>query len=330
MNSVEHITLILSLALVIRANDVNETVKEFLLESNSRFNEWDKMLPTLNETIFKNFRRIWSNSDVPFWLRMANQALYLEYSRHKEEQKTLVKLDMARKIPFIKKLTNKCLDNPWSNLHECNFDTLNKNIQFLCLIENVNSFRIENLFRFKNYSSESYSKFCWLVYGINYLEQCQINMFTDEINCGLNHIELFTKLMIKKLNLTERSELEAHQGPIYDFYVGIFKDRSMQILTQLLILLNNLKNDPNDFNVNHILTNSERYYELKYNLEKVLNHLLNEFAETKAKYDVRYKLFDKQGKFMIISNLIDKKVASLVDSSTRIILNHLVKLIRDI
>lgn len=309
--------------------EVSSFVQEYILNSNFRLNEWNRLIPRLNELLYQKERvKPWSSREIPFWLRMANQALYLEYDKHKNEQKLLIKLDMAKKIPFIKTYISKCLSNPWSNSQECNFETLDKYIQLICLIENVSSFRIERFFRYPNVSAlEGYENFCWIIYAINYLEQCQLNMFTEELNCGLTNVDLFIKLVLKRIEMSKQDILFAKYKPIYEYYFEIFKERSMQSLAQLLILFNNL-NRISAKNINRNMLNTLNYFELKLNLEKLLNFLVNEYAEKLVKTDLGYKFENKQNRFQILSNVIDKKIRSLVNNSLRIILKHVMNLIK--
>lgn len=299
---------------------LNESVKDFLMESRSRLNNWNKLLPKLKEIMPSKFNRSWTNFDSPFWLRMANQALYLQYLQEKKEKKSMLKFELAKKIPFIKKITNQCLTDPWSNMDSCKFEMLSKNIQLLCLIENLDSYQIENFFKLVNSTnSEVYSKFCWIVYAIHYLEQCQINMLIDEDHCGLNNVELIIKLIIKKFSLVQHSGI--HE-PFDSFYSKAFKDRAMQTLTQILILLNNLKIGAS---INRLAMESEKLYEYKFNLERLLNHLLNEYAHDKVKFDFKFKIADKQEKFKIISKIIDLKISDLINLSVKMVLKNLAK-----
>lgn len=306
----------------------NESVNDYLYDSRSRLNNWNKLLPKLKEILPKKYNRSWSHLDSPFWLRMANQAQYLQYLHKKNEKKSYIKFQLAKRIPFIKKLVNQCLVDPWSNIDSCKFDLLNKKIHFLCLIENTESFKIENLFNMINSnSSEVYSKFCWIIYAINYLEQCQINMLLDEDHCGLNNIEMIIKLIIKKFKTTQFSQF--HE-PLNSFYFKTFKNRAMQILTQILIFLNNIKNEIFGVYRNMVIIDSEKFYELKFNLEKLLNHLLNEYAHDKLKYDIKFKIMNQHERFKMISEIIDLKILRLVNFSIRMILNNLFKQIKSL
>lgn len=302
---------------------VNESVKDFLLDSRSRLNDWNKLLPKLKEILPKKFNRSWSHLDSPFWLRMANQAQYLQFLQKKNEKKSLLKFELAKRIPFIKKIVNQCLNDPWSNIDSCKFDILNKKIQLLCLVENIESFKIENLFKMINSnSSEVFFKFCWIIYAINYLEQCQINMLIDEDHCGLNKIELIIKLVIEKFKTIQFGHF---YEPLNSFYFRTFKNRAMQILTQILIFLNNVKNEIFGIYRNMMIIDSEKFYEFKFNLEKLLNHLLNEYAHEKVKFDIKYKILNKHQRFKMISKIIDLKILRLVNFSIRMILNNLFK-----
>lgn len=299
----------------------NRSVNDFLIDSRSRLNNWNKILPKLKEILPEKFNRSWSNLDSPFWLRMANQAQYLQYLQEKNRKISILKFELAKKIPFIKKITNQCLADPWSSVNLCKFNFLNRNIQLLCLVENLEPYQIENLFNLANSkTSELFSKYCWIIYAINYLEQCQINMLIDEDRCSPNDIELVIKLIIKKIDSNGLFD------PFNDFFFKKFKTRSMQILTQILILLNNIKNnDIFGFSVNMMIADSEKFYEFKFNLEKLLNYLLNEYAIEKARIDLSFKLSNKHDRFKITSHIIDLKIANLVNFSLHIILKNLFK-----
>ena len=300
--------------------DVNDSINEYLYDSNSKIKEANKLLPKLEEVYNKN--QPWASKNVPFWLKMANQALYLEYERYKNEKKFLIKLELAKKLPYTRNMTNFCLSNPWSDNSNCDFDKLNKNIKLLCLIDNTNIIKIESkldYFRMNpNKSYYKYDLFCWIIYLINYVEQCQLNLLIDEINCSLNNIEIFLKLIIKKINFTKENDgyyLNNNLKSIYEFYFDIAKERSMQLLIQILLLFNSSQDNP-------------KLFETRLNFERILNYLLNDHVEKETKYDLLYKVSNKSKQFQISMKLIDKKVKSLFEYSTKIILKHAFNLIK--
>ena len=294
----------------------SSSLNDYLYNSNMRLNEWSQVLPKIVQKEREN-PKPWSAIDQPFWLRMANQALFLKHKKIKDEKKLLVKIDFSKKIPFIKEFTDKCLKNPWYNKNYCNFKQIKSNIEIMCLAEGVENMFFDNL-SFKK--QISYKYFCWIVYAINYIEQCQISLLTDETNCSLTSIELIIKLVLHKMNTTIAIETNHILKYTTKFYSRLFKERAMQILIQILLLFNdNMSSLNNEVNISKL--NSK--IEIKIHLEKLLDYLLNNYVEYVLDKDIDFKLKKKDEKFHIISNIISKKIKSLTEYSIRIILKHI-------
>jgi len=154
------------------------------------------------------------------------------------------------------------------------------------------------------------------------LEQCELNLLIDEINCSLNNIELFLKLVITKINQTTKGDstyLSTNLKPIYKHFFKQFNERAMQILVEILILFNNK---------NGQITLNPKIFEFKLNFEKILNYLLNDFVEKKLEKRLEYKLKDSKERFEMASALIDEKVTSLTKFAIKMILRHVDDLIK--
>jgi hypothetical protein len=294
----------------------NSSLNDYLYNSNVRINEWSQLLPKLVQEAKKN-PNPWSAIDQPFWLRMANQALFLRNKKIKDEKKLVIKIDFTKKIPFIREFTNKCLKNPWYNKVYCNFKQIKSNIEVMCLMEGVENMLFNDL---SNRKSISYRYFCWIVYAINYVEQCQISLLTDETNCSLNSIELMIKLVLQKINNIITFENNDILKYTAKFYSRLFKERAMQILIQILLLFNdNMNSFNNEVNIDKL----NAKLEIKLHLEKLLDYLLNDYVEFVLDKDIDFKLKKKDEKFHVISNLISKKIKSLTEYSIRVILKHI-------
>ena len=61
---------------------VLKSFEDFLINSNSNAEKLNTLLPFMN-SFSKNFYASKNHGHAPFWLRMANQALYLEYNKQK-------------------------------------------------------------------------------------------------------------------------------------------------------------------------------------------------------------------------------------------------------
>jgi len=276
------------------------SLEDFLLYSNGRNEKANTSL--LNVEQSENEKSSVNNLG-PFWLRMANQALFLEYIKHKHQKKISMKHELSKKLPYLKKLTNNCLENPWSNEDFCRFKTLDRNIKLLCLIEDVNVVQL----RREDSQQSLYLSFCWLIYLINYLEECQLNLLIDEKNCSFEKIETFLKLVMKRINLPSRNKSFGHLEEFYKLYFDSVREKSMEILVEILILFDN-------FNF-HVYR--------KFDFVEILNVLLEDFVKKELTSNIQYKLSNKRAKFNMQINLIDKKISDLVTISKRVILNHL-------
>ncbi len=297
-------------------NRNDSSLNDYLYNSNTKINEWSQILPQVVQQSKKNANP-WSAIDQPFWLRMANQALFLKNKELKDKKKLLININFSKKIPFIREFTNKCLKNPWYNKIYCDFKQIKSNIEMMCLVEGVENMFFDNL---SNKKSISYKYFCWIVYAINYIEQCQISLLTDETNCSLNSIELIIKLILQKTNIIITIEKNDILKYTAEFYTKLFKERAMQILIQILLLFNdNMSNLNNEVSIDKL----NAKLEIKINLEKLLDYLLNDYVEYVLNKDIDFKLKKKDEKFHVISNLISKKIKSLTEYSIRIILKHI-------
>jgi hypothetical protein len=271
------------------------SLEDFLIYSNGRNEKANNSLLNIEQSNVNNLG--------PFWLRMANQALFLEYIKHKHQKKITMKHELSKKLPYLKKITNNCLENPWANEDFCKFKKLDRNIKLLCLIEDVNMVQLGP----KETQQSLYLSFCWLIYLINYLEECQINLLIDEKNCSFEKIEAFLKLVMKRINLPSKNKPFGHLEEFYKLYFESVREKSMEILIEILILFDN-------FNF--------RVYR-KFDFVEILNGLLEDFVKKELNSSLEYKLSNKKAKFNMQINLIDKKISNLVTISKRVILKHL-------
>ena len=292
-------------------NKSSPYLNEHLINLYSEYNHFNVIIPKLKDFNYVNNLKLpWIDESTPFWLKMANQALYLDYKNYKNTKILLMKLDLAKKLPYLRKLTNICLINPWSNIKACNLKKITKNIDFLCLIDN--STPDLNFFT-KNYSN--YNKFCWIIYAINFLEQCQLRLIIDETQCSLNNIELIINLVLIKFNSTEKMNLLFANNfkLIYEHYASLFKERSMQILTQILILLKNR-------NIFNSVINEEKLLITKIHLDKLLSYLLDIYISEKLKeFPAYYLLSDYKINKQF---LLTEKLKDLNDASMKFVLSR--------
>ena len=292
-------------------NSVKKSLDDFLLDSNAKLSMPNRLLPNTHLE-----SRKWADKQdsTPIWLKMANQALFLEYDKHKNHKKLLIKLELANMLPHLQNMTNTCLRNPWFDEDVCDFEHLDKNIKLMCLVENV----AEAINPIKTKSDQTYQLFCWLIHSITYIEQCQLNLIVDEENCSLQRIELFLNLIHRKLSSFIKNDpvyLRGDFEAFFKFYIDLVRERSMQIIVEILLLF-------------------EKYHsnfgqlQLKFTLEKLMNRLLNDFVRKQLASDLEYKLGDTQSKSQLELHIIDKKIRSLVKFSLEMILKHLVNLIK--
>ena len=321
--------------LIFRVTSLNETVSPYLNDNlrnlYTEYNNFNVIIPKLNQYqrfLNRDFNLPFQDSNLPYWLRMANQALYLDYTNYKNTNILLMKLDMAKKIPYLRKLTNVCLSNPWSNTDACSLKKITKNIEFLCLIDNSSPSFVsdDTVFRKFKYSYQNlndpinsdYKLFCWIIYGINYLEQCQLRLMIDESNCSLSNIELMINLILIKLNSTEQMNkiYTNNLKLIYKHYSNLFTDRSMQILTQILILFKNqnIINNNLDYEKNQMT---------RFHLERLLSYLLNGYINEKLNNFPRYFLLDDFHKSKEYTYLISQKLRDLNHISLKFILSKI-------
>jgi hypothetical protein len=132
-------------------------VKSFLQKSDSLLDSNNEILSSLH-----------SIKNAPFWLEMANQALRLQNKINETKKKNLILHRFLNKLPHLRKVTNLCLIDPWSNSGKCSFETLIKSLSLLCLVDNSNGVA-SSLEVFKTISCSSntydYKIFCWITYG---------------------------------------------------------------------------------------------------------------------------------------------------------------------
>ena len=131
-----------------------ETLEDFLLNSNRKVEKTNTHLAYFDRVLNTHY----PNSH-PFLLRMTNQALFLEHNKYKDHKKTLWKIELSKKLPYIKRMTNECLRNPWSNEKNCKFEILNRNIKFLCMLDDV--YKLDS----KEQKENDYLSFCWIIFS---------------------------------------------------------------------------------------------------------------------------------------------------------------------
>lgn len=185
------------------------------------------------------------------WPTIADRARYLENEHHKKVIKNLVHKEIARQVPLIRDFTDKCLLGTLLSLNDtdyCNLNQVNKNVQLLCLFENSGHLNFEEYFRRSSRKEKIYMKYCWLVYAIVYLEECHVKIFKD--NCEINKIELFIKLIYRKLKNIEQF-LESNPyyiNSLFFYYVSRFKDLSMRISFRILLIIEYILSDDENRN----------------------------------------------------------------------------------
>ena len=314
----------------------NLDLNEFLLDSNVKINSLDRSVPRLSKLVArKDLTQPWLLSrSRPFWSRIAQQAIYLNKQNAKYAQKLAFKLEIAKKLPYLKRLTNDCLNYPWHHTVGCEFKQVTRNIELICLIEGVEKLSIQDMLHYDRAHTKridfKYDLFCWIILAINYLEQCQLNLLIDEHDCSLSKIELLTKLVVEKINTTISAPPTdvninyyhlSNLQPIYDHYFDVFKDRAMQILIGVLILM---KNNYVEDDADEVAT--YRMFEAKLNLEKLLNYLLNDYVERTIANDIEFRVRSQHEQFQIVSELINAKIKTLRDKSAQLFLKHVHRL----
>jgi hypothetical protein len=282
-----------------------DTLEDFLLNSNRKVEKSNTPLVYLDHVLNTHYP---NSKRKSFLLRMTNQALFLEHNKYKDHKKTLWKIELSKKLPYIKRMTDKCLRNPWSNEKNCKFEILNQNIKLLCMFDDVYKFDSPEQ------KVNVYLSFCWLIFSINYLEVCQVNLLIDEHSCSLKKIEIFLNLIIKKLDFLVKDKPGRwnHLEKFFKLYFDSVKDKSMEILIEILILFDHFNINPHE----------------KLNFGSMLNKLLEDFVNAKLKFNLNYKLGDTDDKFYMKLHLIDKKINKLIVFSKRKILKHLLNSIQ--
>lgn len=303
-------------------------LNENLINLYSENNRFNLLLPKLNELYGLNHNHLylpWMNTNASYWVKLANQAKFLEHENLKYKEIFTIKLDLAKKLPYLKKQTNICLLNPWSSPEACSLKKLTKNIEFLCLIDNSNPKFVSDQIFFKAFkSSLMYSKilsdyrvFCWLIYAINYLEQCQLTLMINEVQCSLANIMLTVNLVLIKLNSTKKiDKIYINDFKIiYNYYSNLFRERSMQVIMEILILLNN----QNILNTN---LNEEKIFITKLHFDRLLSYLLNNYVKSRLNELRKYFLFDELKQNEKITYILNEKLRYLNDISVKLILSR--------
>ena len=303
---------------------LNENLINLYSETN-RFNLFLPKLNEVNELNSKNINLPWTNPNASYWINLANQAELLDHENIKYKQIFMIKLDLAKKLPYLKKQTNICLINPWSNHEVCSLKKLTKNIEFLCLIDNSNSKFVSNQIFSKIFKNSSfYSKilsdyrvFCWLIYAVNYLEQCQLKFMINEVQCSLTNIIITVNLVLVKFNSKNIDKIYINNFKIiYNYYSNLFRERSMQVIMEILILLNNR-------NIVKTYLKEDKIFLTKIYLDRSLSYLLNNYVKSKLNELQNYFLFDKLSKNEKISYILNEKLSYLNDVSVKLILSKL-------
>lgn len=162
--------------LVAKAENLNSTglteaskfTRDFLKSSESLFDSQNELLGNL-KPLKKQKNNPLSTENVPFWLALSNRALFLQYQIYKSDRQQKMRLDLVRKIPYLKRETNQCLHDPWSSPKHCSLKEVVQNLDFICLVDNSsNDFVKDGLdnFEAKTPSIHSnYQFFCWIIFG---------------------------------------------------------------------------------------------------------------------------------------------------------------------
>ena len=245
----------------------------------------------------------------------------------------MFKLELSKKLPFIRERTSACLRNPWLNQFACTFEKLTRQIEFLCLVENVSPLAVDwRLFGgSRERKAKAYRLFCWIIYAVNYLEHCQAHLLIDPATCSLNSIELIVKLVIKECNSTlllANSNIEQSSfSAITEHYCERFNERSMQILVQILVLF-----ESNYDQLTSIALEKFKLYgrlgAYKLNILGLLNYLLNEYAvQVLRSYPVAH-FIGNQERYELKNFVKKAKIAQIFEYSQSFILKHVLDLIK--
>ena len=326
-----YIVLVLREVIFVNALFTSSFIKEYLEKSDSLLDPNNELLSKLSLLPGYNMSYPWSANNVPFWLDMANQALYLQYEHHKSNRKNLKTSEIIQKLPILIKKTDKCLLNPWSDLDSCSFKKTLKNLELLCLIDNTAVLKFTpNIVALQHAieqeQTSNYKIFCWIIYALNYVEQCQSKLFLNEHQCSLQNIELLIKLFLQKTSaiVVMNRVYTNNFKTIYSHYVSLFKQRSMQILTQILVFLKQKKFQPNE-NSAVMFAN-----ELEFNLETLLNDLLNSYVAERMKECFKCKLFASNERKEYETNILREKLNELNGLSVQTVFDRVVDLIKKI
>ena len=159
--------------------------------------------------------------------------------------------------------------------------------------------------------------------GINYLEQCQSRMLIDEVQCSLKNIELLIRLVLAKSKETSKFYTNNFQT-VFKFFMNIFKERSMQILTEILILLKKktfiLKENHNEMSI----------WIVQSNMEKLLDNLLNEYVAgvLESSRQKSCLLEGRSGYDRCVTLIVTEKLKSLNDYSVKMVFNRVINLVK--
>jgi len=161
--------------------------------------------------------------------------------------------------------------------------------------------------------------------GINYLEQCQSRLLIDEVECSLKNVESLIRLVLTKSREISKFYTNNFQT-IYSFFMNTFKERSMQILTEILILLKKnillLKENHNEISI----------WLVQSNMEKLLDSLLNEYV-MEVLESSRQKsclLEGRLGYERCVTLIVKEKLRTLNDYSVKVIFKRVINLVKKI
>jgi len=147
----------------------------------------------------------------------------------------------------------------------------------------------------------------------------------DEVRCSLKNVELLIRLILTKSRETSKFYINNFQI-VFKFFLNIFKERSMQILTEILILLKKntlvLKENHNELSV----------WFVQSNLEKLLHNLLNDYVVVVLETS-RLKsclLEGRNGYEKCVMVIIREKLKNLNDFSVRMIFTKVVNFVNQV
>lgn len=108
---------------------------------------------------------------------------------------------------------------------------------------------------------------------------------------------------------------------IFKYYIGIFKDRSMEILTEILTLL---KKSTYIFKKSQNLSGA-----IQISLEKLLNNLLNDYVADQIEKSWKKSCFlnGEPGYDKCVANVVKKKLGTLNSHLVRMIFNQAIDLV---